>query len=86
MGHAEQRAKLQKFADTLADWKTTEPVEFENGAYRRGVSIEPQPAFPSPSIVDGLPGEFADYFEGAIAWDNPGLKDKSVARQPGSTC
>ncbi len=33
------------------------------------------------TVVDGLPGEFADYFEGAIAWNKPSVTDKSAARQ-----
>jgi hypothetical protein len=41
----------------------------------------PQPTVPSISITDGLPGEFADYFKGAIVWNNPVVEDKSAARQ-----
>ena len=40
-----------------------------------------QPAFPTTLAIEGLPDEFADYLEGAIAWRNPAVLDKTMARQ-----
>ena len=40
-----------------------------------------RPMFPSINIVDGLPGEFADYFEGAIAWNSPSGNKSCGARE-----
>jgi hypothetical protein len=80
LSHAEQRAKMQKFSDTFTEWKSTAPVEVVDGEFKRGAPLELPPAFPSPAVVDGLPGEFADYFRGAIAWSNPNASDKSAAR------
>ena len=72
LGHAEQRAKLQKFLEA--------PISSRQKRIRGG-SWHRSRRFPSLAVVDGLPREFADYFEGAIAWNNPGVSDKSVARQ-----
>jgi hypothetical protein len=70
MNHLEQRAKLQKFVD----------ASFHR--YRDGVYLptETQPAFPSIAVIDGLPGEFGDYFQGAIIWNDPAATDKTAAR------
>ena len=81
LGHAEQRAKVQKYSNRLAEWRSTAPMETMDGEYKRGAPSEVPPAFPSPAIVDGLPGEFADYFKGAIAWNDPVMADKSAARE-----
>jgi hypothetical protein len=75
-----ERTKLQQFTDAYQRWKNSAPVDWdENGRPQRGAPTENRPTFPSVSIVDGLPGEFADYFEGAIAWSHP--NNKSAARQ-----
>jgi LysM repeat protein len=79
--HSDQRAKLQKFASSFTQWKESGPMVWENGDYHREKPAGPQPNFPSLSMADGLPGEFADYLKGAIAWNNPGITDKSVARE-----
>lgn len=76
--HLADRMKLQEFAEAFEQWKRLEPAEGLNEDGRR-VPIS-QPTFPSISIVDGLPGEFADYFEGAIAWNSPN-NNKAGARQ-----
>jgi LysM repeat protein len=81
INHLGQRAKLQKFADAFTAWKESTPTVYENDEYQRGKPSGSQPPFPPVSAVDGLPGEFADYFEGAIAWSNPGVTDKTAARQ-----
>src|SRR5262249_26050187 len=39
------------------------------------------PDFPTFEPISGLPREFADYFNGAVAWHNPNLKDKHAARE-----
>lgn len=81
LSHLEERTKLQKFADAFAAWKESAPMVYENDEYRRGKPSGPAPAFPAVSSADGLPGEFADYFAGAIAWTNPGVTDKTGARE-----
>ena len=70
MSHLEQRAKLQKFTDLITHDERFYPPD--------PTSLPP---FPSIAVIDGLPGEFADYFEGAIVWSNESVTDKTEARQ-----
>ena len=37
------------------------------------------PPFPAVRITPGLPEEFAEYFAGAIAWENPAMSNSDVA-------
>jgi photosystem II stability/assembly factor-like uncharacterized protein len=37
------------------------------------------PPFPDVRITPGLPEEFADYFAGAIAWENPAMSNSDLA-------
>jgi hypothetical protein len=71
--HLEQRTKLQKFIDGAAPF-------YSDGSYQT-TTPTPPPEFPSVSAADGLPGEFADYFAGAMVWNNPGVTNKTAARQ-----
>jgi hypothetical protein len=80
LNHLEQRARLQKFVSAFTAWKDSAPEVWENEQYQRGKPAGPPPPFPALSVVDGLPGEFADYFTGAIAWNNPAMTDKTAAR------
>jgi hypothetical protein len=73
LSHLEQRTRLQKFLEAKVP-------EYLDGSYQP-TERNPQPTFPSVSVVDGLPGEFADYFEGAIVWNNPSIADKAAARE-----
>ena len=79
--HLAERQKLQQFVDAFAEWKDSAPVEWVDGEERRGEPTASQPAFPSITVLSGLPGEFADYFDGAISWSNPNVPDKTAARQ-----
>ena len=45
------------------------------------IPTEIPPGFPKLTMAPGLPGEFADYFEGVVAWRDPQGKDKNAARQ-----
>lgn len=42
-------------------------------------SQPPSPPFPDVRITPGLPEEFADYFAGAIAWENPARSNSDLA-------
>jgi len=79
LGHAEQRVKLQTFADKVDRWKGSAP--FLSDAEEYGDPVGPQPVAPSFVTVEGLPGEFADYFQGAMAWSNSEANDKITARE-----
>ncbi|HUA65533.1 MAG TPA: hypothetical protein VME24_06780 [Alphaproteobacteria bacterium] len=39
----------------------------------------PPPPFPDVQVTLGLPDEFADYFAGAIAWENPAMSNSDLA-------
>jgi hypothetical protein len=73
LAHLEQRTKLQKFIDEAAPFCS-------DGSYQT-TTPTPPPEFPAVSAADGLPGEFADYFAGAMVWNNPGVTNKTAARQ-----
>jgi len=79
--HLAERTKLQQFIDAYENWMAPES-QFPGGE-STATRDEPEvnrPTFPTINIVDGLPGEFADYFEGAIAWNSPN-NNKAGARQ-----
>jgi hypothetical protein len=61
-------------------WASSRPWEFDEKGRHLGEPQLPQPAFPSIELPAGLPGEFADYFEGALSWHNPAVTGKDTAR------
>ncbi len=79
--HRVRRNQLLKFLDAHETWRASgEWVWTEEGS-RRAQPKSPPPEFPRFEAVDGLPAEFADYFEGAAAWHNPTLPNKAAARE-----
>lgn len=66
--HRKNREKLQKFAHEQTVWESNSWMdENTDSKEKRG----PKPKFPSFPPVEGLPGEFADYFEGVVALKTP---------------
>lgn len=79
--HQAGREKLRQFLADLNDRQSSRPwIEDENGGHE-GEPILPWPEFPKIEFAPGLPAEFADYLDGALAWHNPAVADKSVARE-----
>ncbi len=75
-GHRVNRQKLSEYLVALEAWESKAWMDAdENTPTRRG----PAPAPPDFDEVPGLPGEFADYFEGASAFQNPDA-DEDAAR------
>ena len=73
------REKLGKYlADTEASNNSRPWVADAKTGYR-GKPELPQPQFPSIEVPPGLPGEFADYLEGALAWHKPDAAGKGIA-------
>jgi hypothetical protein len=73
------RASLTSFVDGPAATEDPQPpTEGETPAEAKPAPAPPK--FPPISIPEGLPPEFADYFEGALAWHNPAVLNKSAAR------
>ena len=79
-GHLAQRNKLAEFDDQLQQARQTAASESdENGNVRQVASAGP--LFPKIPPGAELPQEFADYLEGTVAWHNPALADKALARE-----
>jgi hypothetical protein len=78
--HLAQRNKLAEFDD---QWERTGEVTAsepdENGNVTKVVAAEP--LFPKIQPDAELPREFADYLQGTVAWHNPTVADKSLARE-----
>lgn len=76
------RAKLTQFIVAWDGWVNAPGDRFEEGSdATERTNSEPEPPFPSIAVPTGIPQEYALYLEGAIAWHNPALKDKSAARR-----
>ena len=69
--HLAERMKLNAFLKTQDEWS-----HFHSGIYDTNwieqPNTNPPPVFPAVAVTPGLPREFADYFEGAIAWHKGG--------------
>jgi len=77
--HQHQRKLLVEGIEARQSWEVTHPA---NASAEDSASDgeSSSPVFPAVMTAQGLPGEFADYFEGFIAWHNPGVTDKETAR------
>ena len=76
-GHRVNRKKLGEYLEACNKWTSDAWMDMdENSQGKRG----PQPRFPLFVEVPGLPGEFADYFAGAVALRKP-KKEEAKARQ-----
>jgi len=71
--HQVAREKLKAYVEEFERWATRDPGELSN---------ELKPRFPQFENTPGLPAEFVDCFDGAVAWHNPTLADRSMAREP----
>lgn len=71
--HREQREKLRAYINGASYYTFRAHPGVETDAV--------PPNFPSIAIVAGLPDEFADYLAGSMAWHNPTVPDKNVARK-----
>lgn len=79
-GHQAARAKLGQFIADAEVWDDSRPWVSDEQGERRGQPQLPPPPFPNIVVPVGLPGEFADYLEGALAWHNPTASGKGAAR------
>lgn len=79
--HKREREHLKEYLDEFEKWQNGGEWDWANDASTRKPPTTLAPKFPTMKSVEGLPGEFDDYFEGAIAWHNPLVFDKSIARE-----
>ncbi|MGH7967923.1 MAG: tetratricopeptide repeat protein, partial [Limisphaerales bacterium] len=78
--HQKERKKLADFARRLDEYRQQSRFSADSQANPTAESNSKPPEMPQFDPVAGLPEEFADYFTGAIAWHNPALPDKRLAR------
>ncbi|MEO7298088.1 MAG: hypothetical protein ABI042_05870 [Verrucomicrobiota bacterium] len=79
--HQTEREKLKNYLAEFEKWQNSGEWDWSNNGSARKPPTTLPPKFPLTKPSEGLPGEFEDYFEGAIAWHNPGALDKSVVRE-----
>jgi hypothetical protein len=79
--HRVQRDRLHKFKADYETWSASGEWVWLEAGPRRTEPGGPPPEFTEFAPVEGLPGEFNDYFEGAVAWHNPALANKGLARE-----
>jgi tetratricopeptide (TPR) repeat protein len=77
--HQAAREKLSKFVADTESWENSRPWLNDEKGGHRGQPRLPEPRFPDIAIPAGLPDEFADYVEGALAWHNPAVVGKGMA-------
>ncbi|MCW5554218.1 MAG: LysM peptidoglycan-binding domain-containing protein [Verrucomicrobiae bacterium] len=79
--HQIERAKLKDYVAARERWEGSGEGHWNENGGRRSDRKGSAPIFPKLEFVEGLPVEFSDYLEGASAWHNPALVDKSMARE-----
>ncbi|HVV73615.1 MAG TPA: hypothetical protein VHI52_19250, partial [Verrucomicrobiae bacterium] len=79
--HRRHRSQLADFVRRMAEYRQSKQTDSETRNTEPVEAPATPPPFPDFEPIPGLPNEFADYFAGAIAWNNPALKDKSRARE-----
>ena len=77
--HAAARAAVREFAELAEAWRNERERHVGGDDPTASVSINSAPARPALILPEDLPGEFADYLEGAVIWHDPAEKDKSAA-------
>ena len=80
--HQRQRQILAAAIEAHQRWEASHSYNQNYPAMTDDPADATPPAFPEVRVVEGLPVEFADYFEGFIAWYNPAVTDKQSARAP----
>ncbi len=67
--HLAQRAKLNDYLTKYHEWEIARPYVVDTNGMTHDIDpTNPPPPFPDIQIAPGLPREFADYFQGAMAW------------------
>ncbi len=79
--HLAERMKLIAFVGLQDEWKQYPDGYYTNGVWLPLPNTNPPPVLPGMAMTPGLPAEFEDYFEGAIAWHYDGDLNAMVAWQ-----
>jgi len=78
--HRIERDKLLKYLRGVEESEASRTFDYETYPPVRGKATIPIPPFPDIFTAGGMPDEFADYFEGAVAWAKPDGAGKAAAR------
>jgi len=78
--HRIERDKLLKYLRAVEESEASRTFDYETYPPVRGKATVPIPPFPDIFTAGGMPDEFADYFEGAVAWAKPDGAGKAAAR------
>jgi hypothetical protein len=78
--HRIERDKLLKYLRAVEESEASRTFDYETYPPVRGKATVPVPPFPNIFTAGGMPVEFADYFEGAVAWAKPDGAGKAAAR------
>lgn len=79
--HQAARTKLADFVRALEQYRQSKRNHSGEDPDSTPEAEPKPPQFPSFAPVPELPQEFADYFMGAVAWNNPALTDKKLPRE-----
>ena len=79
--HRQERQKLAEFAEAKQFWARFGPRDADESPILDADLQARRPKFGNVQVVAGLPAEFADYFEGFIAWQDPAILEKQPARE-----
>lgn len=79
-GHQKARDAFKQYVTDREAWERSGEWVWDASGRHQQKPKSPPPEFPMIEVVRGLPGEFVDYFDGALAWHNPALMDKGLAR------
>lgn len=77
--HQRQRELLAAAIEAHRAWEESHAAATDAATAEDEPAQATPPAFPY-LVAEGLPDEFADYFQGLIAWHNPSVTDKQTAR------
>jgi hypothetical protein len=77
-----EREKLRSYLYAVEAWNNDRPWEYDPDAHRMVSSepAKPMPPFPDIFTAGGMPDEFTDYFDGAVAWAKPDGAGMAAAR------
>jgi LysM repeat protein len=78
--HQRQRRQLEQLLQTEPTATGSDSENPQEAANSSQMAQRSRQETLHVQVTDGLPGEFADYFEGFIAWHDPALTDKRTAR------
>jgi hypothetical protein len=78
--HQRTRKAIEDYQREHQEWKATARYVWDETGGHMTDPEGPEPRFPKIDVPRGLPREFALYLDGALAWHNPAIRGKALAR------